>query len=210
VKPLIKLTSLALCLVIAATVFTACKSKVSAVSLEHVDVYVLTAGTRSDKLTDVGTNKVTYTDGTLRVDVAASVSEVEFDLASFFAANPKYAGKKFYFTRDDVKKGDGTLVKGYAWAQVGTEGGNRVYKKMGYETNESIKAKTKEEITALINREGEARMYALTAEPGAGRSLVYLCPTLDSSVEPGETRVTFYFRGHHGKTAVLKVLVNKA
>jgi len=193
-----------------ATMVTACSTKTMDVDSDHVDVYVYVGSTLSPKLTDAGTNKVSYQDKTLHVDVASNVTEVEFDLQAFFTANPKFKGKNFYFTRSDVKKGDGTLIKGYGWTQVGGEAGSRLYKKFGHEQNESIEEMTKEQIAALPNREGEARMYAITTGTQAGKHLLYIDPSTGSQVETGETAVTFRLHGHHGKTAVLKVKVIKA
>jgi len=211
-KYLIRATALTLCLTFAVTMFAACNSKkTTTLEAKHVDVYVYTDDTVSNKLTNTGANKVTYSDKTLRVDVAKDVNDVEFDLAPFFKENKKHKGKNFHFTRDDVTKGDGTLIKGSAWVEV--EGGtasNRLYKKLGYEHDADVKAKTKHEIAAIENREGEARMYILTKGTHAGKHLVYIDSTTGSTIDTGETRVSFRFHGHHGKNAELKVVVNKA
>jgi len=212
-KHLIKVTAIALCLISAAAAFTACTSK-EAITLEakDVDVYVYSNDySVSDKLTDTGANKVTYSDNTLRVDIDKDVIDVEFDLAPFFTENDVFLGKNFYFTRDDVKKGDGTLIKGSAWVEVeGGTAGSRLFKKLGYEDDEETEPMTKSDIAALEDGEGESRMYILTKGTQAGKHIVYIDPTTSSNVESGETRVTFRLHGNHGKSAELKVLVNKA
>ena len=209
-KRFLRTGAVALCLTLAVTMLVACGGKHARVEAKHVDVYVYTGNTLSSKLTGTGVNKVTEHDGVLRVDIAKNVTEVEFDLAPFFAENEKYLGKNFYFTRDDVKKADSTLIKGYAWYQVGGDASNRLYKKVGYENDSTVTAMNKTEIAALENREGEARMYIITSGTQTGKHVLYIDPTTSSSIETGETRVTFRFHGHHGKTAELKVLVNKA
>jgi hypothetical protein len=183
--------------------------KATKLGLSHTAVYVYSNDTISNALTDTGTNTVSETNGTLRVDIAANVSEVEFDLSPFLNANQGYKGKKFYFTRSDAKKGDGTLKRGSAWYQVGGEPSSRLYKKLGYENDETVTAMTKQEIAALPNSEGELRMYFITSGTQAGKCVVYLDPTTGSAIEAGETRVTYKFHGHNGKKAELKVLVVK-
>jgi len=204
-----KVAALALC-VLALTTLTACGKKTMTVTNAHVDVYTYVGNTLSPKLTGTGDNRVSFADKTLTVHVAADVSEVEFDLAPFFTANAEYKGKDFYFTRTDVKKGDGTLIKGKAWYQTGGDAGSRLYKPLGYENDETVEAITKEAIAALPDRAGEARMYIITSGSQAGKHVVYLDPTTGSAVETGETRVTYKLHGHNGKKATLKVLVKKA
>ena len=209
-KSLLKISALAVCLIVAVSALTACGGEPAKLGLAHVDVYTYVGNTLSPKLTTSGSNRVSFDGDLLTVNVAANVTEVEFDLAPFFAANTAHKGKDFYFTRSDVKKGDGTLVKGKAWYQTGGDAGNRLYKPLGYENDETVTAKNKEAIAALPNREGEVRMYIITSGTQTGKHVVYLDPTTGSEVETGETRVNFMFNGHNGKKAQLKVLVIKA
>jgi len=209
-KTLSRIGALALCLTLSLTLI-ACTGKTTKVEAHHVDVHVYADGTRSAKLTNTGENRVNYVDGVLRVDVANDVTEVEFEVSRFFTANEKFKGKNFHFTRDDVKKGDGTMIRGSAWVEVGGEcGTSRTFKKLGYENDTDVKAKTKHEIANMESREGETRMYIMTKGDNAGKHLIYLDATTSSTIKEGETRVTFRFHGHHGKTAELRVLVNKA
>jgi hypothetical protein len=209
-KQILKMGAVALCVTLVLASLAACSGKAAAMTLAHVDVYTYVGNTLGPKLTNTGDNKVSEANGRITVNVAADVTEVEFDVANFFTGNEKYKGKNFYFTRSDVKKGDGTLIKGYAWVQVGGDAGNRTYKKLGYESDTTVTAKTKEEIAALDNREGEARLYIITTGTQSGKHVVYLDATTGSSVSTGETNVVFMFHGHNGKTAKLDVKVIKA
>ena len=177
------------------------------IKVDDVDIYAFAGKTRSDKLTDIGDNKVTQEDGTIRIAVDTDTDDIEFDFAKFFEKNPKFKGKNFYITRDDIKKGDGSFVKGYGWVEV--EPGNpntRKYKKLGDEDNDKVQAMTRQEIEGLEAREGEVRMYFLKD----GRCTTYIDASTGSNLEEGETRVTFRLHGHNGRVAQLKVLVNKA
>ena len=210
-KRLLKIGSLALCLTLLAGFLGACNKKQMSLTLADVDVYTYVGSAINGPLTATGTNKATETDGVLHVDVASDVDDIEFDTAKFFTANPEYLGKNFYFTRDDVKKGDGTLIKGSAWVEV--EGGNassRLYKKLGYEDDQTVDAMTKTQIEALPNGEGTLRMYILTKGTQDGKHVVYIDPTTGSTIDTGETRVTFRFHGQNGKVAKMDVIVNKA
>jgi len=202
----LQMISIALCVTMLAAGFAGCNTKKTQMNLGHVDVYV--AGD-SKPLSDIGGNRVSSSDGVVRIDIVSDVKDVMIDLTKFFDKRDEYLGKNFYFTRDDVKKGDGTLVKGYAWVEVGKESGNRVYKKLGMHKKQEITPKTKGEIEMLPGREGEARLYILTSGDQAGKHVLYLDSTTGSNLAKGETRVTFRFHGHHGRAAELKVLVNK-
>ena len=220
-KKIVKLTSLMLAVTFAVVAFAACGTtgkepeKPFAMGLSHVDVYTYASDVLSPKLTGtaVGGNKVTFVNGRLVVDVAANVNEVEFDLAPFFTSNTYKAmkGKNFYFTRSDVKIPGGTdeLVKGTAWVE--TTAGNattRKYRPLGSETDTTVAEKTKAQIAAMPN--GAVRMYILTAGTQAGKHVVYIDPTITSTLVPGTTAVDFTFYGHNGNNAELKVTVNKA
>ena len=210
-KRLIQIGSLVLCLTVLTTFLGACGKKTTNIGLAQVDVYAYVGNAITGPLTDTGTNKVTETNGTIRVDVASDVDDIEFDIAKFFNANTDYLGKDFYLTRDDVKKGDGTLVQGSAWVEVtGGTAATRLYKKLGYENDATVDAMTKQQIEGLPAGEGSVRMYILTAGTQAGKHVIYIDPTTASQVNTGETRVTFRFIGQNGKTAMMTVIVNKA
>ena len=145
--------------------------------------------------------------------MANNVNDVEFDVFKFFGnqKHEKFLGKNFYFTRDDVTKGDGTKVKGFAWVEVEPgSSATRKYKRLGYHEDMNETARTKTQIEAMPEREGELRMYFLKTGGTVDRHLVYIDPTTGSTIEEGETRATFRFHGHHGKAAEMRVLVNKA
>ena len=211
---LVKLTSLALVFTFAFVALAACgEGKATAMNLSHVDVYTYVGNALSAKLTGtaVNGNKVSMVDGRLTVDVAANVTEVEFDLAPFFTntTHAKLKGKDFYFTRSDVKVGaTDKLVKGRAWVQTGGTATNRLYKQLGFESDLTKTAINKEAIAALEN--GATRMYIITEGTQAGKHVVYIDPTVTSSVSAGATHVNFKFHGHNGKKSELKVTVNKA
>jgi len=211
-RNILKIGAVAICATIGASVFGACgksEDKYATIGLDQVAVF--TYGDEYEgPLTATGDNKVSEANGVIRVDVAEDVNDVEFDVTKFFEDNAGYLGKDFYFTRSDVKKGDNTLVKGYAWVE--TEEGNadvRKYKKLGTESDEETEAMTKTEIKALEGREGEARLYVLTQNIPDYRYLLYLDADTTSNIEEGETAVTYKLHGDNGEHAQMKVSVNK-
>jgi len=164
-----------------------------------VDMYSL-AGTTKTAIT------AEVEKGSALVNITEKVGDVEFDFAPFFAENPEFIGKNFYFTRNDVLKGDNTFVKGFGWKEIDeTEDGNRMFKRLGYESYKEIKPMTKGDIEAMEAREGEVRMYFLND----GRCVAYADATTGSNLKPGENPITFKLHGHHGRVAELKVVVNK-
>jgi hypothetical protein len=204
-RKLAKIGVLALCAASICTcivTLTACGTKQVKITGNDIEVYSYSS--TWDKSSAL---PVTMQEDTLRIDVDANTIDVEFDFAKFFDANPDFIGKNLYITRNDITKGDGTLVKGYAWREV--EGGTastRKYKKLGSEDNEETQAMTKNEIQDLDGREGEIRLYLLNS----GACVTYIDASTGSSLETGEKNVTFRIHGNHGKVAVMKVLVNKA
>jgi hypothetical protein len=214
-RNILKIGAVALCTTIAASVFAACgknsteEEKYATIGIDQVDI-IAYGDTISGPLGATGDNRVSEVGNTIRVDVAEDTYEVEFDVTKFFDDNAGYLGKDFYFTRDDVKKPDHTLVKGHAWVE--TEGGNpdvRKYKMLGYENDEETEAMTKGEIKELDGREGEARLYVLTQGIPDYRYLLYLDPDTTSNIAEGETKVTYKLHGDNGEHAQMKVLVNK-
>ncbi|MDR0462562.1 MAG: hypothetical protein LBG88_04545 [Christensenellaceae bacterium] len=205
IRKLTKIATLALCLIsisVCATVLTGCGSKQIKITADDISIYSFDENW--DKSAALPT---AMHEETIKIDVASDTIDVEFDFAKFFETNPEFLGKNFYFTRDDLKKGDGTLIKGYGWTEV--EPGNattRKYKKMGYEDKEEIEAMSKDEIQDLKAHEGEARMYFLSD----GGIVTYIDATTGSNLESGETNVTFRIHGNHGRVALMKVLVNKS
>jgi hypothetical protein len=184
--------------------FSGCGKADAAIAMDDVTIYAHTA----DKVTPVkstGKNNASIQDGAIKINVAKDVNDIEIDLSRFFTRE-RLGGKDFYLTRDDVKKGDNTLVKGYAWKQTeGADSKTRKFKRLGYENNERVKPMAKKDIVELPAGDGDVRMYILDD----GRHSVYLDPTPSSVLPTGETRVTYRLRGHNGKRAELKVIVNK-
>jgi hypothetical protein len=136
--------------------------------------------------------------------------EIQYDMTKFFNANPDFIGKGFYFTRDDVTKGDNTLRKGNAWVEV--QSGNsltRKYEKLGKpQSKEEEKPLTRGQIEKLPLRSGELRMYIL----GMGTEKTYLLygdATTGSKIDNGENPTTFTLHGNNGKTAKFKTVVVK-
>jgi hypothetical protein len=210
-KILLKIGSFAVCAVALAASLSGCKSDAAIkIKSDQIDIRTSAGNSTGAVLTGVGSNKVADENDIVRVDAAANVNDVEYDLTKFFSANPKFLGKKFYFTRDDVKKGDGTLVRGTAWVE--TEPGNastRKYKKLGMETKSEIKGKTKQQISDMPDREGSVRLYCINNGTPNTKYVIYGDPALSSNIESGETRVTFKLHGHNGKTAKLQTKIVK-
>ena len=179
-----------------AVLLTACNTKKMEIQPAYVDIKTLGGSHTTTRLQD----------GTLRLDVTKDAKDIEFDFTKFFKENPEYMGEKFYLTRDDVLKGDNTLIRGSAWQEYDKQNGNRRFKKIGKEFNDDPGTpRTKGEIMALEEHEGKVRMYILKD----GKHLVYFDPTPESNIIPGESPVTFRLHGHHGRVAELKVLVMK-
>ena len=209
-KNFLKIGAFALCATVALSALlglSGCGKKTACIGLNGTDVYTYTNNVMSAKLTSPN---VSEKDCVVTVNVGADVDEVEFDLQKFFADNAGYKGKNFTFTRSDVTKGDGTLLDGYAWVQTGGDASNRLYKRMGYENDETVTAINKAAIAALPDRQGEVRMYFITTGSQAGKAVVYLDATTGSSVAAGTTNVTFKFCGDNKECAELKVQVVKA
>jgi|GEM_PF-1816523 len=217
-KKLVKLSSLVLVLAIAIVALSACGGNggnATELDLSHVDVITYSGDVPSAKLTGtaVGGNKVSMVDGRLRVDVAADVDDIEFDLAKFFtqAKYSKFRGANFNFTRSDVAipGGTGLLVKGNAWVETAAgSAADRLYKPAGFENDATVTARTKAQISALEN--GDARMYILTKNLTQDKYLVYIDAATTSHLATGLTAVDFVFNGDNGMTSTLKVTVYKA
>jgi hypothetical protein len=198
-RNLMRAGAVALCITATAGFFAGCKTKQETVEAAHVDVVAFTSPTATHKPLVSQDNKH------IRVDVASNVNDLEFDLRNFFDNREEYLGKNFYFTRDDVTKGDHTLVKGYAWVETGKDTRGRLFKKLGHHDDEEVDAMSKSEIVKLPGREGEARMYFMKD----GRKLLYMDSTPASAIEKGETRTMFRLHGHHGRVAEMNIVVNK-
>jgi len=196
-KRIIKTMSFALCVIMLAGVLGGCNTKKVMIDPDLIDVH--TIGNVISK------SNHEYMDKTVHVKASSDVKDVKVDLAKFFKVYPEYIGKNFYFTRDDVKKGDGTLIKGYAWVEVGKSNGNKLFKKLGTENDEKTKPITRGKIAKLEEHEGKARMYILKN----GEHVLYLDNTPESNMQSGDNRVTFRLHGNHGRAAELKVVVKK-
>jgi hypothetical protein len=197
----LKIGTAAVCVATIGICLSACGKKNVRITKDDIDIYSYTSLWEKEAVSP------TMEDNKIKIDVASDVIDIEFDFQKFFTANPEYIGKNLYLTRDDIKKGDGTLIKGYAWKEVETgTAGSRKYKKLGDEDNEEVEAKTKTEIMGLEDNEGEIRLYVLSD----GSYVTYIDSTPESNLESGEKNVTFRIHGNSGKVAVMKVLVNKA
>jgi len=132
------------------------------------------------------------------VTIDSDVENIEFDLARFFENNPEYLGSDFYFTRNDVKKDNGSLVKGRAWVQIEeSNSSTRLFKRLGQENNNEMDGMTKNQINALPDHQGDVRMYILSD----GNHSVY--------IDGIETEVDFKFHGDNGKSAIMKTKIKK-
>ena len=190
---------IALCLAVGAGGLAGCSKKQTDIDTSHFDAVVQRAAMAVPADVD-------FIEETVYIDVPADAEDIKFDFAKFFEEYPEFVGKNFYFTRDDVKKGDGTAVKGYAWVEVeGTSARTRRYKKLGSEGDEKIESMGRSEIAKLIGRTGETRMYFMRD----GGRLVYLDHTTGSAIAGGETKVTFRLHGNHGKVAIMNLIVTK-
>ena len=193
-KRSIRFLAIGLCVAMFGSIFAGCNTKKMTIGLDMVDIYAI-GGMHTAKQDD---------NGRIKIDVTQSTSDVQFNLQRFFAQHPGFIGKGFYFTRNDVTKGDGTLIKGSAWVQVSDEG-TRLFKKLGYENDTETQSLTKSQIERLPEKQGTIRMYILKD----GKHTVYLDSTTESNMKPGKTPVRFRFHGHHGRVAQLEVEVTK-
>jgi hypothetical protein len=190
---------IALCLAVSAGALAGCSKKQT-----DIDAGLFDATVQRAAITEPA--EPIIIEDTVYIAVAEDAEDIKFDFAKFFEEYPEFIGKNFYFTRDDVKKGDGTFVKGFAWVEVeGTSQRTRRYKKLGSETDEKIKSMGRSEIAKLIGRTGETRMYFMKN----GERIVYLDHTTGSAIAGGKTQVTFRLHGNHGKVAIMNLVVTK-
>ena len=205
-KNFLKITLASICITVLVGALSGCNTKAAAIEMSDVQMFALGVGQSNTALTEIGANRAERTKDAIRVTLAPHATDVRIDLTKFFNHNKNFLGKNFYFTRDDVKKGDGTFVRGSAWVQVDGEAGNRLYKKLGFENNPNIAPQTRQEIEQLDAFAGAARIYF----HNDGTQILYLEPSTSGELQSGQTNVTFRFHGQHGRVARLNIIIDKA
>ena len=189
-KRITRVCQVILCAVLITVILGACNTKQMTVSADYLDITPIGYG----EITVIETD-----DNQIIIAAPNTVMDIRINLHKFFTQYPEFIGKNFYFTRDDVKKGDNTYIKGLAWVEYDNDGIRR-YKQLGKHEDTEIQPKTRGQIANLPDHEGKARMYILAD----GSHILYLDPSPESNITENTT-VTFRLHGHHGRVAMLQI-----